>query len=76
MGADTGTEIHLGQRVLVRLSAAVPVTGGLELELLSIDGAAMPKGRRSPAGRTMKRKSVKAKRKKDKIDRKVQRKRR
>jgi ribonuclease R len=76
MGSDTGLTIGLGQRVTVRIAQATPVTGGLELELLSIDGATMPKGRRSPAGRTMKRKSVKAKRKKDKIARKVQRKRR
>jgi len=76
MGSDTGLTIGLGQRVTVRIAQATPVTGGLELELLSIDGAAMPRGRRSPAGRTMKRKSAKAKHKKDKIARKVQRKRR
>ena len=42
VGADTGLTIGLGQRVRVRLSEAVPVTGGLELELLEVDGAAMP----------------------------------
>lgn len=37
-GTDTGQVIGLGQRVLVRLAEAVPVTGGLLLELLEIDG--------------------------------------
>ena len=37
-GSDTGTEIGLGQRVTVRLAEAVPVTGGLVLELLSVEG--------------------------------------
>ncbi|MFZ1337721.1 MAG: ribonuclease R, partial [Paracoccaceae bacterium] len=42
MGADTGVTIGLGQRVTVRLAEAVPVTGGLMLELLEIEGGAMP----------------------------------
>lgn len=37
-GTSTGTEIGLGQRVTVRLAEAVPVTGGLVLELLSLAG--------------------------------------
>ncbi|SDY79871.1 RNAse R [Jannaschia faecimaris] len=37
-GTSTGTEIGLGQRVTVRLAEAMPVTGGLILELLSIEG--------------------------------------
>ncbi|CTQ48346.1 ribonuclease R [Jannaschia donghaensis] len=37
-GTDTGTQIGLGQRVTVRLAEAMPVTGGLILELLEIDG--------------------------------------
>ncbi|MDH2326739.1 ribonuclease R [Cereibacter sp. SYSU M97828] len=44
MGADTGTVIGPGQRVLVRLTEAVPVTGGLMLELLEIEGGKMPRG--------------------------------
>jgi ribonuclease R len=77
LGSDTGMLIALGQRVTVRLAQATPVTGGLELELLSIDDQVLPKGNRSPAGRTnARRKSVKAKRKADKIKRKVTRKRR
>ncbi len=42
MGSDTGLMIGIGQRVTVRLSEAVPVTGGLMLELLEVDGAALP----------------------------------
>ncbi|MEH6788371.1 MAG: ribonuclease R [Paracoccus sp. (in: a-proteobacteria)] len=46
LGADTGLEIALGQRVTVRLTEAVPVTGGLTLELLELDGKALPAGPR------------------------------
>ena len=49
IGADSGTVIGIGQRVVVKLAEAVPVTGGLELELLEIDGAVLPgpsKGKR------------------------------
>ncbi|HEY0274899.1 MAG TPA: ribonuclease R [Paenirhodobacter sp.] len=42
VGADTGVTIGIGQRVLVKLAEAIPVTGGLELELLEIDGASLP----------------------------------
>lgn len=76
MGSDTGMMISLGQRVTVRLAEAAPVTGGIALELLSLEGDAIPQGRRSPAGRTPRRRSVKAKRKSDKTKRKVKRSRR
>ena len=84
MGSDTGMIISVGQRVTVRLSEAVPVTGGIALELLTLEGEALPKGgqgarrgRGGPAGRTNpKRKGVKAKRKADKVKRKVKRTRR
>ncbi|MEH7829363.1 ribonuclease R [Gemmobacter denitrificans] len=39
-GADTGMVIGIGQRVTVRLAEAIPVTGGLTLELLEIEGSA------------------------------------
>jgi ribonuclease R len=45
MGADTGLTIGIGARVTVRLREAVPVTGGLILELLEIDAKALPGGR-------------------------------
>lgn len=44
MGADTGMEIGIGQRVTVRLTEAVPVTGGLMLEMLEIDDKKLPSG--------------------------------
>ncbi|WP_170427581.1 ribonuclease R [Ruegeria arenilitoris] len=75
MGSDTGLIIAIGQRVTVRLTEATPVTGGLELELLSIDDQALPRGR-GPTKRGARRKAVSTKRKKDKIKRKVERKRR
>jgi len=67
----------LGQRATVRLTEAVPVTGGIALELLELDGKSLPKGRGSPAGRTApRRKATKAKRRNDKVKRKVRRTRR
>lgn len=47
IGADTGLEIGIGQRVTVRLSEAVPLTGGLTLELLELEGRALPRGGQS-----------------------------
>jgi ribonuclease R len=49
MGSDTGRTMSLGQRVTVRLAEAAPVTGGILLELLEVEGAAMGGGR---AGRS------------------------
>ncbi len=63
IGADTGMVVGVGLRVLVRLKEAVPVTGGLELELLEIEGAAMPgpgKGGKKPFRRGRKLAAVKA----------------
>jgi ribonuclease R len=37
-GEETGLSLGLGQRVTVRLVEAAPVTGGLILELLSVEG--------------------------------------
>lgn len=79
-GSDTGLTLAIGQRVTVRLTQAAPVTGGLELELLALENAPMPsgggqRGRRSPAGRTVKRKAAMSKHKAAKVKRKVERKR-
>lgn len=73
MGSDTGLIIQIGMRVTVKLTQAAPVTGGLELELIDLEGAPLPKGggrpgkggsRRSPAGRTpTRRKAAKSKHK-------------
>ena len=76
MGSDSGRLIRIGQRALVRLSEAAPVTGGIALELLELDGKRVTQGRISPAGRTPRRKAVKGKRKADKVKRKVSRRRR
>jgi ribonuclease R len=75
MGSDTGLTIGIGQRATVRLAEAVPVTGGIALELLALDGKSLPKGRPSPAGRSPRRKPTKAKRRTDKVKRKVSRRR-
>ncbi|SLN14443.1 Ribonuclease R [Aquimixticola soesokkakensis] len=56
MGSDTGLKIGIGARVTVRLSEAVPVTGGVQLELLEIDGASLPRGPRQHRGKPVKRK--------------------
>ncbi len=53
-GRDSGTVIALGQRVLVRLAEATPITGGLLLELLEIDGKARKPARRTHRGRPVK----------------------
>ena len=76
MGADTGLTIRLGQRATVRLAEAVPVTGGIALELLALDGRELPRGRTSPAGRSPRRKPAQHKRRTDKAKRKVKRSRR
>ncbi|MDB6176757.1 ribonuclease R [Paracoccus sp. Z330] len=61
VGADTGLEIGIGQRVTVRLAEAIPVTGGLTLELLELEGNKMPKGgRKGRGGATPRRHSTKA----------------
>ncbi|MDF1668487.1 MAG: ribonuclease R [Roseovarius sp.] len=74
-GSDTGIVIGLGQRVTAKLSEAAPVTGGLALELISLDGKVMPRGRSDGRGRSPRRKQGQAKRKSDKTKRKVQRRR-
>jgi len=75
MGSDTGLTIELGQRVTVKISEVVPVSGGIALELVSIEGESLPRGpaRGRGRGQPPRRKQVKAKRKADKIKRKVKR---
>ncbi len=56
VGEHSGRAFGLGQRVLVKLAEAEPMTGGLLLELLEVEGEAVPrskarKGRRGPVGR-------------------------
>ncbi|MGR3514434.1 MAG: ribonuclease R [Paracoccaceae bacterium] len=70
VGSDTGLEIGIGQRVVVRLTDAVPVTGGLMLELLELDGNALPRGPSKPRRGGPKRKLVRSKKKAAKVKRK------
>ena len=46
MGSDSGMVLGIGQKVVVRLAEAVPVTGGLILDLVSVAGATVPTLRR------------------------------
>jgi ribonuclease R len=74
-GADTGVTIGIGQRVTVRLAEAIPMTGGLVLDLLMLEGATLPTGRGARAGRYQPRKPGAAHAKAGKIKRKLVRKR-
>jgi len=78
MGSETGMTLSLGQRVTVRLAEAVPVTGGLMLELLAVEGTDMPSPvRRGRRGRGPgPRKPATARKKAEKTKRKVTRRRR
>jgi ribonuclease R len=75
MGSDTGMIIGLGQRVRVKLTEAAPVTGGIALELISIEGRDMPKGPPGTRGKPPKRALGKAKHKASKLKRKADRRR-
>jgi ribonuclease R len=75
IGADTGIEIGIGLRVTVRLAEASPMTGGISLDLLSIDGATLPTGRKKP-GRYAPRKPGKFAAKDAAVKKKIIRKRR
>lgn len=55
IGADTGRVIGLGARVTVKLTEAVPVTGGLLLELLTLDGETAPRGAQRRPGKPVRR---------------------
>ncbi|MBK0401248.1 ribonuclease R [Limibaculum sp. M0105] len=50
-GERSGTVLGLGQRVRVRLAEADPVTGGLILELLAVEGEPMARPRGGTRGR-------------------------
>jgi ribonuclease R len=75
-GADTGLALGIGQRVLVRLAEAIPLTGGLVLELLEVEGEGMPGGPSARRGRRVMRKPGAEKAKADKIRQKRERRRR
>jgi ribonuclease R len=46
-GSDSGVVFALGSRVTVKLSEVSPVTGGILLELLTLEDHALPRPRRS-----------------------------
>ncbi|KAA2313450.1 ribonuclease R [Pseudooceanicola sediminis] len=86
MGSESGMIIQPGQRVTVKLAEAAPVTGGIALELLTLEGdevargPSLDRGRgRRPGGKPKtgtgpsKRKLVRAKVKKAKTARKLKR---
>lgn len=75
MGSQTGMIIGLGQRVRVKLTEAAPVTGGIALELISIEGREMPKGPPGSRGKPPKRALGRAKHKASKLKRKADRRR-
>ena len=62
IGSETGLEIGIGQRVTVRLTEAVPTTGGLMLELVELEGKALSQGPRKGGkrGRPLRRKPTQA----------------
>ena len=72
-GEESGLTLAMGSVVTVRLAEAEPVTGGLMLELLEVNGIALPKTSGRPMRGGPRRKVTKAKRKSDKIKRKVSR---
>lgn len=72
-GADTGVVYRIGQRVTAKLAQADALTGGVALELLTVEGTEVVRGSRSPAGRAPRRKAASHKRKTDKTKRKVHR---
>ncbi len=74
-GSDTGLTIGLGQRVTVRLAESVPVTGGLMLELLTVEGRALPQGQSRGRGKVTTRAANRSRKKSAKTKRKVERKR-
>jgi ribonuclease R len=70
-GEETGLTLGLGVPVTVRLAEAVPVTGGLTLELLTVDGKALPKGSGGRRGKgPVRRKASKSRKKAAKVKRK------
>ncbi|WP_111429667.1 ribonuclease R [Rhodobacteraceae bacterium DSL-40] len=60
-GEKSRRVIGLGQRVLVRLAEAAPITGGLLFELLEVEGKGMPTPPRRGKGGPPRRKLAKAK---------------
>ncbi|WP_368184806.1 ribonuclease R [Aestuariibius sp. HNIBRBA575] len=73
MGSDSGIQIGIGQKVTVKLIEAAPVTGGLLLDLVDLDGKTLPKGPPHRSGKPPRRKQGSARKKATKTQRKVKR---
>ncbi|MCU4651689.1 ribonuclease R [Roseibacterium sp. SDUM158016] len=74
MGADSGIVIGIGDKVRVRLAEAVPVTGGLTLELIELDDKALPRRPgRARKGAPPRRKADRSAKKKVKLRKKAAR---
>lgn len=76
MGSNSGIMIGLGQPVVVKLSEATPLTGGLTAELITLNDRAMPQGQSRGRGKPPRRKVGSSKKKAAKTARKVKRTRR
>lgn len=76
MGSDTGLLLGLGQRVTVKLAEVTPVSGGIALELVSLEGESVPRGPRGARGAPSRRKQGAARHKTAAVNRKAERKRR
>jgi ribonuclease R len=72
-GEETGLVLGLGQRVTVRLVEAAPITGGLILELLSVEGKSRPSGHRRGGKTSPKRKLGQSRIARAKAERKARR---
>ena len=75
-GADTGMVIAIGQRVTVKLAEAVPVTGGMTLELQEIEGHKPPRGAAHGRGAPPRRRAGQARAKAARVKKKLKRKQR
>jgi ribonuclease R len=73
MGSDSGIVIGLGQRVTVKLAEAAPVTGGLIVELITLEDRSMPQGPSRGRGKPPRRKMGSSRKKAAKTARKVKR---
>ncbi|TDL78428.1 ribonuclease R [Palleronia sediminis] len=78
-GADSGLTLGLGQRVVARLVEAAPISGGMILDLIEVEGAPLARGRghRRPGtapkraeARSKARRAAAAKKEKRKVTRK------
>lgn len=63
-GDQSGARITLGDRVTVRLTEAVPITGGLAMELLDLNGKPLPRAKTGGKRPSRTRKILRRKRRK------------